>query len=89
MARLNVFLHKEKGVDLNTLARNYIFHLHMTQAKSQTDQRNSPVFQEVLLSTISCVSCFFGAMHIYLFYFVLDNNKQMTEQRYILQTISD
>ena len=48
---------------------------------------------EVLLSTISCASPFSWCnayIYVYIcFYFVLANNKQMTEQRYILQTISD
>ena len=59
--------------------------LHDTNEIKDYEQKNSPDFQEVLLSTISCASSFSWCnayICVYIcFYFVLANNKQMTEQR--------
>ena len=89
LSALCVFLQKEKSVGWNTLASNYIFHLCMTQAKLKTmNKETHQLFKKFCCLPDHVFPASIGTMHIY-FYFVLPNNKQMTEQRYILQTISD
>ena len=63
----------------------------MTQAKLKTMNRKThQIFRKFCCLLYHVLPTSVSAMRIYIcFYFVLANNKQMTEQRYILQTISD
>ena len=68
LSLLNVFLHKEKNVGWNTLARNYILHLCMTQAKSKTMNKKLTRFPRSSVTYLSCASCFSWCnAYIYLF----------------------
>ena len=63
-----VFWQKEKSVGWNTLARIYIFHLYMTQAKLKTMKKET----HQLFKKFCCLPCHvfpvsIGAMLIYLF----------------------
>ena len=76
---LNVFLHNEKSVGWNSLGRNYIFHLCMTQGrlKKTNEQKNSSAFQEVLFSTIYFYNVVFEDVMCLL------NNSLLLRRRFI------
>ena len=77
----------KKSVDRNTLARNYILHFCMTHSKLKTmNKKTHQIFKKFCCLPYHVLPASVGAIHIYIcFYVVLANNKQMTEERYILQ----
>ena len=67
LSALNVLLQKEKRCRLKHFGKK--LHLppsHDTSKFKDNEQRNSPAFEEVLLSTISSVSCF-NWWNVYIF----------------------
>ena len=65
---LNVFLHKIKCRKKHFGKKLHTPLLYDTFKVKNYEQKNSPDFQEVLLSTISCASCFSWCnTYIYLF----------------------
>ena len=67
ISALNVFLHK-KNAGWNTLARKYIFHLHMIQVKLKTmNKETQQLFQKFYCRLYHLFPALIGAMHIYLF----------------------
>ena len=68
ISALNVFLQKEKIAGWNTLARKYIFHLHMIQAKLKTiNKETQQLFRMFCCLPYHLFPASIGAMHIYLF----------------------
>ena len=68
ISALNVFLQKEKIAGWNTLARKYIFHLHMIQAKLKTiNKETRQLFRKFCCLPYHLFPASIGAMHIYLF----------------------
>ena len=65
---LNVVLNKEKRVGWNTLARNYIFHLRMTQAElKNTNKETHQLFKKFCYLPYHVLPVSIDTMHIYLF----------------------
>ena len=65
----------------------------MTLEKLKTmNKKTQQIFKKFCFLLYHVLLASVGALHIYIyicFYFVLANNKEMTEQHYILQIISD
>ena len=76
-------------IDWNILVMNYNFHIYMAQAKLRTmSQVCKSLFKKFHFLPYHVLPASTGAMHIYLF-LLYANNKQMWEQCYISQTLSD
>ena len=68
LSTLNEFLHKEKCVGWYTLARNYILHLRMTQAKLKTmNKKTRQIFKKFCCLPYHVLPTLVGAIHIYIF----------------------
>ena len=68
---------------------NHIFHICMTQVKLRTMNKvRKSLFKKFYFLTYHVLPASIGAMYICLF-LLYANKKQMTEQCYISQTLSD